>query len=146
MIREFIPQKSEKDLNQLLPAVLSIWNAPRNLKFLSFTLIPFAKEQFRQWMLNHLEQKIRYFTETDPKENIHGISILKVDPAVGFELFGLAVHPEKQSLGIGRHLIDHAVALAASLHYRSIEVSVFADNDTPAAGYRPWDRPFMLGK
>jgi RimJ/RimL family protein N-acetyltransferase len=127
-IRELIPQKSEKDLDQLLPAALSIWNDPKNLKYLSFTLIPFSEEQFRQWMSNHLDQGMRYFVEVDTEDNILGVSILKLDAAIGFELYGLAVHSDKQHQGIGKRLADHAVSFAKSLQYHSVEVSVFSDN------------------
>jgi RimJ/RimL family protein N-acetyltransferase len=128
VICELIPQKSEKDFNQLLPAILSIWNDPKNLKYLSFTLTPFSEEQFRQWLSDHLENGIRFFAETDEADDIQGISVLKIDQVIGFELFGLAVRPEKQNQGTGKRLTESAISLAKSLHYNSLEVSVFADN------------------
>jgi ribosomal protein S18 acetylase RimI-like enzyme len=128
IIRELIPQKSENDFSQLLPAILSIWNDTKNLKYLTFTLIPFSEEQFRQWLEHHLDNGIRFFAEVDESENILGISVLKIDQVMGFELFGLAVRPESQNQGIGKRLADHTVSLAKSLQYNSIEVSVFADN------------------
>jgi ribosomal protein S18 acetylase RimI-like enzyme len=128
IIREFVPQDSEKDFNQLLPAILSIWNDPKNLRYLSFTLITFSEEQFRQWLEHHIDNGIKFFAEVDESESIQGISVLKIDQVIGFELFGLAVRPERQNQGIGKRLVDHTVALAISQQFNSVEVSVFADN------------------
>jgi hypothetical protein len=47
--REFTPGSDRRDFEELLAAVVAIWNAPENLGFLSYSLRPFAPEVVRGW-------------------------------------------------------------------------------------------------
>ena len=127
-IKEFIPEDIAGDKNALLPAFLGIWNAPENLKFLSFTLKPFEKETVSFWLDNHKEQGGRYFCAIDNNGEILGIMIIKVDPIEGFEIYGIGVRPELKRQGIGGELIAHAIGVAGNLGFRNVKALVFADN------------------
>ena len=128
MIREFAPGSEPRDLEQLLPAFLAIWNAPQNLRFLSFSLRPFAPELVRGWFEQHTSAGGRYFAALNENGAITGISVFRADPIGMFELFAMAVHPEAQRQGVGRQLVDHALAIARSQGFRCVEGAVFADN------------------
>ena len=127
-IREFSPEDNLDDKAQLLPAFLDIWNAPDNLKFLSFTMKRFEAETIRFWLENHKEQGGRYFCAVSESGEIIGIAVIKNNPVQGFELYGLGVRPEFKSRGVGGRLIDHAVVQAVSLGFKALDASVFADN------------------
>ena len=126
-IREFVPQTSAADGDRLLPAFLAIWNHPDNLRFLSLSLRPFDESQLRSWFAIHLDQGGRYFVASDGG-GILGISLVKVDPTVGFEIMGLGVAPAAKRRGIGRALVENAEQVAAGDGYRAVQVAVFADN------------------
>ena len=128
VIREFTPGSDRSDFEQLLPAFLTIWNAPDNLPFLSFSLRPFAPELVRGWFEQHIASGGRYFAALDESGAIAGIIVVRTDPIGMFELFAMAVHPEAQTRGVGRQLVAHAVDVARSQGFRCVEGSVFADN------------------
>lgn len=128
VIREFTPGSNRLDLEQLLPAFLAIWNAPDNLRFLSFSLRPFAPELVRGWFEQHVAGGGRYFAAMDESGTITGIIVVRTDPIGMFELFAMAVHPEAQRRGIGRQLVACAVDVARSQGFRCVEGAVFADN------------------
>lgn len=127
-IREFTPQTSSADLERLLPAFLSIWNHPDHLPFLSPSLRPFEEAQVRSWLASHLDQSGRYFVALDPGERILGISLIKTDPVIGFELMALGVTRDARRRGVGRGLVAYSERVAADEAYHAVQVSVFADN------------------
>ena len=127
-IREFIPEDSADDKNAVFPAFLEIWNAPENLKYLSFTLKLFDQETVNIWLDNHKEQGVRYFGAVNKVGRILGIAVIKVNPIVGFEIYGVGVRPEFKRQGIGGKLIEHTICTASKLSYKAIDAVVFADN------------------
>lgn len=127
-IREFIPEDSADDKNAVLPAFLEIWNAPENLKYLSFTQKLFDQETVNIWLDNHKEQGVRYFGAANKDGRILGIAIIKVNPIVGFEIYGVGVRPEFKRQGIGGKLIEYTICIASKLSYKAIDAVVFADN------------------
>jgi len=127
-IIELIPQNREEDYNLLLPAFLSIWNNPENHKYLSLTLQMFNQEMVSYWFKNHLDLGGHYFAAVDVRNNILGLSVIKINQIEVFEIYGLAVLPEYKNKGIGSSLIKNAVDNAAILGYKAVEVSVYVDN------------------
>ncbi len=127
-IREFIPEKDENDLEQLLPAYLEICNAPENLKFLSFTFLPFDAEQIREWFKEHLEFGIHYFAVVNQEGDILGISVIHSTPIEGLELTGVGVLSSAKRRGIGRMLVQNAIDFARNEGFQAIDAQVFADN------------------
>jgi ribosomal protein S18 acetylase RimI-like enzyme len=128
VVREFSPASERGDFEQLLPAFLAIWNAPENLRFLSFSLRPFAPELVRGWFEQHMSAGVRYFATVNESGAVTGISVIRADPIATFELFAMAVRPEAQGQGIGHRLVAHALELARSTGFRCVEGAVFADN------------------
>lgn len=127
-IKEFIPEDNVREKGMLLPAFMEIWNTPENLKYLSFTLQLFEQETVSFWLDNHKEQGGRYFCALNNNNEILGISVIKVNPVVGFEIYGVGVRPELKKQGIGRELITHAISVAEKLEFKDIDALVFADN------------------
>lgn len=128
IIREFIPEQSKNDFELLFPVFLSIWNEPDNLKFLSFTQMPFDEETVKSWFSNHLSQGRHYYAAINEDNEIAGILNLIINPFERFVISGIAVHSEFRRQGVGGHLVDSAVKLAVNLGYKSVDVAVFADN------------------
>ena len=126
-IREFIPQTSADDGERLLPAFLTIWNHPDNLRFLSLSLRPFNEDQLRAWFAVHLDQGGRYFVASD-NDSVLGISLVKADSTIGFEIMALGVAPAAKRRGIGRRLVETAERIAADDGFRAVQVAAFADN------------------
>jgi ribosomal protein S18 acetylase RimI-like enzyme len=127
-IVELIPQNNEEDYNMILPAFLSIWNDLEHHKFLTFTLQLFTKEMASSFFKHHLDQGCRYFAVIDDLKTIFALSVIKINNIESFDILGLGVRPEFKHKGIGGSLIKHAIDLAASLGFKAIDASVFADN------------------
>ena len=128
MVREFTPACDRSDFDQLLSAFLRIWNAPENLRFLSFSQRPFTPELVRTWFEQHPAAGVRYFGALDESGAVVAISVLRADPIGMFELFAMGVWPEAQARGVGGTLVSHALDLARSQGFRCVEGAVFADN------------------
>jgi ribosomal protein S18 acetylase RimI-like enzyme len=142
VVREFTPACDRSDFDQLLSAFLRIWNAPQNLRFLSFSQRPFEPELVRTWFEQHTSAGVRYFGALDESGVVVAISVLRTDPIGIFELFAMGVWPEAQAQGIGRTLVSHALDLARSQGYQCVEGAVFADNARMlrlllSCGFRP---------
>ncbi len=127
-VREYTPTASRSDSDELLGAFLAIWNAPENLRCLSFSLEPFEELQVRDWFDNAARDHIRYLAAATNPGAIVGISVLRVDPTSPFEILGLAVRPDSQGVGVGRLLVSHTLELAESLSSSCMQAAVFADN------------------
>ena len=127
-IKELVPQDRDEDKQALLPVFLEIWNAPENLKYLSFTLKPFEAKLIAFWLDNHKAQGGRYFCALNEHEEILGILVAKASSIEGFEIYAVGVLPTQKGKGIGRELIAHAVHLAESSGFKDITALVFADN------------------
>jgi len=127
-IKELAPQERPEEKNRLLPVFLEIWNAPENLKYLSPTLLPFESDVVLLWLENHKEQGGRYFCALNDLGRILGVLVVKVNPLVGFEIYGVGVLPHRKGEGIGRRLVEHAVQVATLLHFKALRALVFADN------------------
>ena len=128
-IKELVPQNSEADFNNILPAFLSIWNHSENHRFLSFTLQPFQKETASSWFKHHLDMGVRYFVAvSDDGGEILAMSTIKIDLIEGFEIIGLGVRPKAKKRGIGSSLIAHAISLAQDLGFKAVDSGLVADN------------------
>jgi len=128
IIKEMIPQKNEEEFNFLLPAFLSIWNDPENLKYLSLSLQPLSKEVVKCWLSTHLDNNGRYIVGSDDRGEILGLAVIKTSNVEGFEIIGLGVQPKAKSQGIGSSLISHVISIAKDLDYKAVDISLFADN------------------
>lgn len=127
-VREFDAQRNEADRNRLAPAYLDIWNAPENLKYLSYTLLPFQRDQVLFWLESHRDRGGHFWGAVGEDGTIQGIAAVTVNPVMGMELIGLGVRPSLQRKGIGKHLIDAVLDQAGGWGYQALETTVFADN------------------
>jgi len=125
-IREIDYNSSKTDKAAFIKAYLNIFNSSENLKYLSFTGIPFTQVMVANWVESLCEEsEIRYRIAIF-KEQIVGVSVLKMNPLLGFELLGLAVHPDFKKQGIGTKLLNDCISYF--IEYTSIDAIVFADN------------------
>jgi RimJ/RimL family protein N-acetyltransferase len=129
-IREYIPEKSQNDGELLLPAFLTIWNEPENLRFLSFTQKPFDEPTVRAWFSNHLSMGGHYYVAVEGNSTISGITVVKMNPVEGFELIGIGIRSGFKKQGIGSRLLGHVLSIALDSGFRAVETSVFTDNAT----------------
>jgi GNAT superfamily N-acetyltransferase len=109
-------------------AYLRLWNHPDNLRYLSFTGIPFTKEQIDLWICAlGPDNPVKYFYVKEDK-NVTAILLVNDDRINGFELFSLCIAPDSKRKGLGDALVKKAVELAADNGHKSIKSLVFADN------------------
>ena len=125
-IREIDYNSSKADKKAFSKAYLNIFNSSENLKYLSFTGIPFSQELITNWTESLCEESEILYRIAVCEEQIVGISVLKMNTLLGFELLGLAVHPDFKKQGIGTKLLNDCISY--SNEYKSIDAIVFADN------------------
>ncbi len=125
-IQEIHVRSSQQEKKAFVNAYVEIWNAPENLQYLSFTGIPFSQDMVTLWVGALQEPaEIRYRIAVST-ERIVGISVLRQHVLSGFELFGLAIHPEFKRQGIGARLVTDCITCSQT--YQSIDAVVFTDN------------------
>ncbi len=127
-IEELNPEEKAEDLERLAPAFLRIWNEPQNLRYLSFTGLPFAEKQAREWLGRCRTAGVRYFCAIESDGAITGVLAVRANPVEGFELMGLGVAGARQHAGIGKQLVRHGVEVARGEGYRAVEGQVYATN------------------
>lgn len=125
-IREIHGQSSQEDKAAFVTAYLDIWNAPENLRYLSFTGCPFQQEMVANWVNALTEQTAIRYRIAVLAEQIVGISVLQHHVLTGFELLGLGVRPDVKRQGIGTQLVTDCIMCAHD--FRAINAVVFADN------------------
>ncbi|MBL8029486.1 MAG: GNAT family N-acetyltransferase [Fibrobacteres bacterium] len=128
-LRECIPEKNPNDMEQLLSAYLTIWNAPENIKFLSLTGKPFTEPQVREWFSKHLSSVVKYLiAEEASTDKIFGILVMSLSNLNGVNIGGVGVLPEYKGKGIGKKLIQESIAVAQKEGFKAIGTQVYANN------------------
>jgi ribosomal protein S18 acetylase RimI-like enzyme len=128
-IRQFKDGSGSIKKDNYLEAYSRLFNDRECLKYLSFTGIPFSDLQLRQWIARAEADGVEYRCAVDGEtDSIVGIAITRAEPAMGFEIIGVAVDPRCKRKGIGRRLIDEAVGRAAKKGYSAVDVALYADN------------------
>ncbi len=127
-IEELFPEQNPADMERMVPAFLAIWNARENLRFLSFTGLPFQPAQVRDWFSRQVSAGVRYFCASRPDGHIDGILAIRIDPLLGFELMSIGVAADRQCAGIGRQLLTHGIAVARDAGFAAVDAQVFATN------------------
>lgn len=129
MIRQFIPQQNEAELQLLKTAYLEMYNHPDALRYLSFTQLKFTDRQVSEWMRSHLDTGVDYHVYLDDDtSDINGISLLKSDPVIGFELLSLCVRSVQRRSGVGKQLVENSIQIAGEKGFKAVDAAVFADN------------------
>jgi len=126
-IQECFPECCRENLEQLLASYLAIWNDPENLRFLSFTAVPFDESTLRSWMSNHVSLGVHYYAAS-MGDDIRGIAVVRMSQIEGFELTGIGVSPDSKGEGVGTAMIEHVVSVAVDRGFRAVDAFVFADN------------------
>jgi ribosomal protein S18 acetylase RimI-like enzyme len=126
-IKEFNEKMMTITRDQFISTYMTLFNDKQNLKLLSFTGKPFIESAVRNWVKKKSDS-INYYIALDERDIIAGIMVLKKNTIEGIELFGLVVDSRYRKKGIGRQFLATAEKYAESLEYKSIQVSVFADN------------------
>lgn len=128
-IRQFKDGSRLVKRENYLEAYFRLFNDRDSLKYLTFTGIPFAKEQLLHWIARAEADGVEYHCAVDPEtSDIVGIVITRAEPAIGFEIIGIAVDPRHKRKGIGRRLVDDAVCRATRKGYAAVDVALYADN------------------
>lgn len=128
IIREYFPETSQEDRDDLLNAYMSIWNHPDNLKFLSYTQKPFEKETFLKFFSSHMEMGVHYYAACNKDKDKCGVAAVGANPIEGFEIVGLGVQANLKSKGIGTELLKFVLKVAEDSDFRAVDTIVFADN------------------
>lgn len=128
MIREFLPESNDAEMDLLLSAYLAIWNHPENLPFLSFTGKLFETSEVRGWFSNRITKGVRYFASVGDKGQIAGIVLTSNLENHGFNIGGIGVLPEQKGKGIGKALVRKVFSEAELLGYNEVETEVFPNN------------------
>jgi ribosomal protein S18 acetylase RimI-like enzyme len=117
-----------QNAKRYVDAYLRLFNDPENLKFLSFTGIPFARETVEAWLRDADASGIEYQTAVGDDGRICAIMVTAANPIEGFEIMSIVVEAGCRRAGVGGRLIDMAVHKAKEKGFRSVSVAVFADN------------------
>ncbi len=117
-----------QEVKRYVNAYLRLFNDPENLKFLSFTGIPFARETVEAWLHDADASRIEYHTAVGEDGEIYAIMVTVANPTEGFEIMAVVVDAGCRCSGIGARLLETAVRSAKEKGFRAVSVAVFADN------------------
>ena len=122
---------SKSDLHsakRYVNAYLRLFNEPENLKFLSFTGIPFTREAVEAWLHDADASGTEYQTAVGEDGEICAIMVTVENPIEGFEILSVVVDAGYRRSGVGNQLIDLAINKAKEKGYHSVSIAVFIDN------------------
>jgi RimJ/RimL family protein N-acetyltransferase len=128
IIREYFPETSREDMDDLLGAYMSIWNHPDNLKYLSYTQRPYNEETIKKYFSNHIEMGVHYYAACNKNSSKCGIAVVGARPIEGFEIIGMGVQASLKNKGIGSELLKFILKVAADSDFKAVDTIVFADN------------------
>ena len=117
-----------QDAKRFADAYLRLFNDPENLKYLSFTGIPFARKTVETWLCNADAAGTEYQIAVGEDGEICAIMVLVDNPIEGFEILAVVVDTGCRHRGVGGQLIDLAVQKAKEKGFKSASIAVFADN------------------
>lgn len=126
-IVKYDPNFNEEQFDEFRVACLQLFNEPENLKFLSYTNVPFDSDTISSLIKKAPEEKVEYHVAMS-ENRIMGISILKSDIIDGFEIEGIVVQDDHRLRGMGKSLIENAIKVGEEKNFKAVDVAVFADN------------------
>jgi len=127
-IVKYDPNFNKEQFDRFRMACLQLFNEPENLKFLSYTNVPFDIDTISSLIKKAPEEKVEYHVAMSGENRIIGISILKSDIIDGFEIEGIVVEDDHRLKGMGKSLIANAIKIGKEKNFKAVDVSVFADN------------------
>lgn len=127
MVRLLYPLDNKRNFDTLTDFLFRNLNDDRILKYVSYTLKKFTKEEIINQTEKHRENSMDYLVYEQNKE-FKGVLTYKKKQSSGFELFLLIVENAYRQKGIGQLLINECIAIAPKENYPSIDSMVFEDN------------------
>ncbi len=121
------PNKSDH-FSKLTNAYLKLFNNKENLRFLSFTNIPFDTNTITSFLKNTSVEDVEYYVAISHKNDVIGISAFESDLIKGFNIIEVVVDSSYREYGIGSSLINKGIELAEKKGFKVIDINVFADN------------------
>lgn len=133
-----------------LAAIVAIYNASIPGRMATADLDPVKLEDRAAWFEQHPPDRRPIWVEVDDATGgIAGwisLSTFYGRPAYQATVeISLYVHPDQQRRGVGRRLVEYAIAHAPPLGVRTLLAFVFGHNDPSirlltACGFEPWGR------
>jgi ribosomal protein S18 acetylase RimI-like enzyme len=127
-IRQIGSHSEPREAERYINAYLRLFNDPENLKYLSFTGIPFARETVEEWLRGADASNVEYHTAFGDDGQICAILCTRSNPIEGFEIMALVVGEACRRAGVGRTLLEVALSTAREKGFRAVSAAVFADN------------------
>lgn len=118
----------DKQTDKLKRAYLELFNTKENLKYLSFTQIPFSEKLVSDWFKHSKDDGIEYYAVFNKEHDIIAISVIKKNSVEGVEILGTVVSKNYRRQGLGGLLTEHVTGIAEAGGFKAIDVSVFTDN------------------
>jgi L-amino acid N-acyltransferase YncA len=129
-----------------LPAIVAIYNASIPGHTATADLTPVTVAEREAWFAAHEPDRHPLWVAVDGDKVIAWISLSSFyaraawDPTVEASFY---VHPERQRQGVGRSLLNHALARAPALGISTILAVVFGHNEASialleSAGFERW--------
>jgi ribosomal protein S18 acetylase RimI-like enzyme len=116
-----------QDIAQYVNAYIRLFNDTENLKFLSFTGIPFLRETIEAWLADADQAGVQYIAAIADNE-IRAILCIRSNRIEGFEIMALVVDVQFRCRGIGSQLLETAAIKAKEYGFKAITMAVFTDN------------------
>jgi|GEM_PF-1857309 ribosomal protein S18 acetylase RimI-like enzyme len=127
MVRLLYPLDNKRDFDTLTDFLFRNLNDDRVLKYVSYSLKKFTKEEIVSQTEKHRENSMDYLVYEQDNE-FKGVLTYKKKHSLGFELFLLIIENAYRQKGIGQSLINECIAIATKENYPSIDSMVFEDN------------------
>jgi hypothetical protein len=91
MIKRVTNSSDLQDSKRYVDAYLRLFNDPENLKYLSFTGIPFERETVETWLRDADASGVEYQTAVGEDGEICAIMVTSANSTEGFEIMGVVV-------------------------------------------------------
>lgn len=128
MIKRVTNSSDLQDSKRYVDAYLRLFNDPENLKYLSFTGIPFERETVETWLRDADASGVEYQTAVGEDGEICAIMVTSANSTEGFEIMGVVVDAGHRCSGIAARMLEIAARGAKEKGFRAVSVAVFADN------------------
>ncbi len=118
---------SEHDAQQYVEAYLRLFNDMENLKFLSFSGLPFTKETVEGWLRDAERAGVQYVTVVEDNV-IRALLCTRSNRLENFEIMALVVDAQFRRRHIGAQLLEMAELEAREQAFKHVNMVVFTDN------------------
>ena len=127
-IKQICDNSKKNDIDRFIDTFLKLYNDDKNLLFLSFTNILFAREIIEKWLIQARQAGIEYYAACDEGGSIVGILTIRFNTIEAFEILAVVVDNSYRNMGVGSLLLETAMGKAKEKGFKTVEVAVFSDN------------------